>query len=279
MAIHSIICKSCGSNEIKEQNGMYVCQICGTKHYLSEDGNNVNIYVDGLPLTVDKQYAAARTAYEHGNYQQALRLYSELNTSNRTHWEPAYYISLLHFLTFTSNTDFLEQRKTFIASLPGLLEMIKASYDVTERRPAVLTLCSEFYGFCEKLDRLLDERDKKLRNLQANVLNSKEEIRAEILAQRTKRREAIMLANEFRNFILAEFGNDSYIQKTAYMLIYHIVYVFMEYFGDLIEMDPSSEDFFWQCFNLLRENDQQRSYKRYGIGNENDAVFKSDKAV
>lgn len=272
MAIHSIICKSCGSNEFKEQNGMYVCQICGTKHYLSEDGNSVNIYVDALPLTVDEQYAVARDAYEHGNYQQALRLYSELNTSYRTHWEPVYYISLLHFLTFTSNTDFLEQRKTFIASLPELLEMIKSSYDVTERRPAVIMLCSEFYGFCEKLDRLLDERDKKLRNLQANVLNSRAEIRAEILAQRTKRREAIMLANEFRNFILAEFAKDDYLQKIAYMLISHIVDVFMEYFGDLIEMDPCSENFFWQCFKLLREDDQLRRYKRYGIGKEMESV-------
>lgn len=273
MAIHSIVCKSCGANEFSEQNGLYVCKMCGTKHILSDDGNTVNIYVDGMPLTLNEQYAAAREAYTHGDYLQALQLYITINKNNPMHWEPVYFIKLIHFLTFNANTDFKGQRESFIEALPALFELIKNNYDVLDRHSAIITLCSEFRLFCTKLDCIFDDRDYGLANIKADVLTSEEEITTEINKQCNRRFEIIMLANDFRNFILANLPQDRDIQSVAYQLIQYIVNEYASYYWDFVKLQPRTETFFWQSFELLGESDKNIIYRRYGIvSNENNTT-------
>ena len=121
----------------------------------------------------------------------------------------------IYFLNFNTNTDFMAQRKSFIDGLPALFEMIKGNYDVIGRHSAMLTLCAEFKNFCHKLDEVFDNRDKKLKQIRADVLSSREEIINEINAQCTRRYEIIMLVNDFRNYILAYFAEDQEIQLLA----------------------------------------------------------------
>lgn len=265
MAIHSIVCKSCGANEFSEQNGLYVCKMCGTKHIISDDGNTVNIFVNGMPLTINEQYSAARAAYTHGNYLQALQLYTTLHKNYPMHWEPVYFIKLIHFLSFNSETDFKGQRESFVESLPALFELIKNNYDVLDRHSAIIELCSEFRFFCTKINYIFDERDYGLASVKADALTSKEEIAAEIQKQCRRRFEIIMLANDFRNFILTNFSQDRDIQSIAYQLIQYIVNEYVSYYCDFIKLQPDTEAFFWQGFELLGESDKNIIYRRYGV--------------
>lgn len=265
MAIHSIICKSCGANQFSEVNGLYVCNICGTKHILSDDGNTYNVFVDGAPLTIEEYFIAAKAAYSSSDYQQAQKLYKDLLSKCPMNWEPIFYLQLLHFLNFNQNTDFNAQRKSFMEGLPSLFKLIKNNYDVIDRHSAMLALCSEFRFFYDKLDSVFDDRDRKLKNIRANMLASQEEISKEINAQCARRYEAVLLANDFRNYILASFAEDKEIQSIAYALIQHMVDELSSYYVDFCELYPEAEDLFWQCFALLSDSNKEIIYRRYGI--------------
>lgn len=265
MAIHSIICKSCGANEFSEQNGVYICKMCGTKHVLSDDGTTYNIYVDGMPMSMEDKYAAARNAYESCDYINALKFYKELQKDYPMQWEPNFFIKLLYLLCFNTNTDFSAQCKDFISGLPSVFAMLKENYDIIGRHTAMIALCTEFKTFCYRLNNVFNDRDSKLRIVKADMLSSREEIRVEIDAQCSRRYETIMMVNDFRNYILANFPEDGEIQSIAYSLLKYIADELAAYYADFFEVHPEIEQFFWQCFALLGDNDKNKIYNRYGI--------------
>ena len=73
----AIVCELCGSNDIVKQDGLYVCQHCGTKYTLEEARKLMNDSEEPVSVKVDNSaqiknsLVIARNACKSGNYKEA----------------------------------------------------------------------------------------------------------------------------------------------------------------------------------------------------------------
>ncbi len=75
-----LTCEMCGSNELVKQNGMFICQSCGTKYSVEEakkmmiegsvDVSGSTVKVDSLG-NIDNYYNLASNAYDSHNFKEA----------------------------------------------------------------------------------------------------------------------------------------------------------------------------------------------------------------
>lgn len=62
----AVICEMCNSNQMRKENGLFVCQNCGTQ-YTAEEAQKLLVEIEG-GVKIDKQdeisdlYVAARNA-------------------------------------------------------------------------------------------------------------------------------------------------------------------------------------------------------------------------
>ena len=88
-----IICEMCGSNDIIKQEGVYVCQSCGTK-YSPEEAKK--LMVEGT-VTIDKSSekenlkTLAKRYYENEEWEKADDYYDRIIELDPHDWEAIYY--------------------------------------------------------------------------------------------------------------------------------------------------------------------------------------------
>lgn len=90
-----MVCEMCGSNNIIKQDGLYVCQYCGTKYSLEEAKK---LFIEGTvqidnSKEINNLYALARRAIDNGDYEKGERYYEQILLNNPDDWE-AYFYSL-----------------------------------------------------------------------------------------------------------------------------------------------------------------------------------------
>lgn len=96
-------CEMCGSADLLKQDGVFVCQSCGTK-YSVEDAKKMmvegTVDVQGT-VKVDssedlkKLYQAARNARETGDDATALKHYENISAKDPDSWEALFYLVIL----------------------------------------------------------------------------------------------------------------------------------------------------------------------------------------
>lgn len=96
-------CEMCGSADLVKQDGVFVCQSCGTK-YSVEDAKKMmvegTVDVQGT-VKVDssedlkKLYQAARNARETGDDATALKHYENISAKDPDSWEALFYLVIL----------------------------------------------------------------------------------------------------------------------------------------------------------------------------------------
>ena len=95
-----INCELCGSNQLIKQEGVYVCQHCGTK-YSAEEAKKM--MVDGVvevtgSVKVDSSdkltnlYQIARRAKNDNNAESAAKYYDMILIEDPTSWEATFYV-------------------------------------------------------------------------------------------------------------------------------------------------------------------------------------------
>ena len=95
-----INCELCGSNQIIKQEGVFVCQHCGTK-YSAEEAKKM--MVNGIvevtgSVKVDTSdklsnlYQIARRAKNDNNAENAEKYYDMILVEDPKSWEAAFYI-------------------------------------------------------------------------------------------------------------------------------------------------------------------------------------------
>ena len=90
----AIICELCGSNDIRKQDGLFVCQHCGTK-YAPEDAKK--LFVEGT-VKVDNSeklsnlYKIARRAKDDNNSESAEKYYDMILVEDPMSWEATFYV-------------------------------------------------------------------------------------------------------------------------------------------------------------------------------------------
>ncbi|MBR3552122.1 MAG: TFIIB-type zinc finger domain-containing protein [Clostridia bacterium] len=98
----ALVCEMCGGNDLVKQDGMYVCQSCGTKYTVAEarklmiegtvDVSGSTIKVDNSAF-VEKYLQNARRAKEKGDWEETEKYYNMVEQNDPTNIEAIFYSS------------------------------------------------------------------------------------------------------------------------------------------------------------------------------------------
>lgn len=85
-------CEACGSMDLVERDGYYVCKFCDTKYTLEEAAKLVEgtVTIDNCERLANL-YVAARRAKDMNSYSQAASYYREILALDPQNWEPTFY--------------------------------------------------------------------------------------------------------------------------------------------------------------------------------------------
>lgn len=92
----AIVCEMCGGKDVIKQDGLYICQSCGTK-YTTEDAKKLMVDISGSSIKVDESEKAesyrklAREARKMDNIQKAAEYYNQLVTICPDDWEAVFF--------------------------------------------------------------------------------------------------------------------------------------------------------------------------------------------
>ena len=84
--MNELVCEMCGSNDIVKQDGLYVCQSCGTKYSVEEARKMMSgetVEVEGT-VKIDSStelanlYEIARRAKDSDNSENAINYYDKI---------------------------------------------------------------------------------------------------------------------------------------------------------------------------------------------------------
>ncbi len=93
--MQAIVCEMCGSNDIVKQDGLFVCQNCGTKYTLEEARKLMGTVKIDETEKFDNIYQLAQRAKETSNIQDAKKYYGMLREQYPNHWE-FYFFSIYY---------------------------------------------------------------------------------------------------------------------------------------------------------------------------------------
>lgn len=91
----AIVCEMCSSHDVVKQDGMYVCQSCGTK-YSTEDARKLMVEVSGTVKVdnskkLENYYQLARQAKANDNSADAAKYYDLIRQEVPNDWEANFY--------------------------------------------------------------------------------------------------------------------------------------------------------------------------------------------
>lgn len=89
----AMVCEMCGSQDIIKQDGMYVCQYCGTRYSIDEARK---LIVEGTVKIdhsdeVQRLYEVARRARDNNNAENARKYYDMILVKDPSSWEANFY--------------------------------------------------------------------------------------------------------------------------------------------------------------------------------------------
>ncbi len=92
----AIVCEMCSGHDFVKQDGMFVCQSCGTK-YTIDDAKKLMVDVSGSTVKLDTSeelknlYVLARRAKADNNTENAQKYYSQIMIKDPSSWEAYFY--------------------------------------------------------------------------------------------------------------------------------------------------------------------------------------------
>lgn len=96
-------CEMCGSTDIVKQDGMFVCQVCGTKYSVEEAKKMMiegtvevtgSVKIDSSD-ELEKLYKVARRAKNDREISKATEYYNKILERDPTSWEAYFYINTI----------------------------------------------------------------------------------------------------------------------------------------------------------------------------------------
>lgn len=95
-----LTCEMCGSTDLLKQDGVFVCQSCGTKYSVEEAKKMMiegTVDVSGSTIKVDTSgelanlYQIARRAKDNNDYENAAKYYEMILVQDPNSWEASFY--------------------------------------------------------------------------------------------------------------------------------------------------------------------------------------------
>lgn len=126
-----LTCEMCGSTNILKQDGVFVCQSCGTKYSVEEAKK---MMVEG-PVSVEgtvkidtsselkNLYEVARRAKETGNAANAEKYYDMILVKDPTSWEANFYVVYYRAMGCTIG-EIWSAADSIINCIPSVIELV-----------------------------------------------------------------------------------------------------------------------------------------------------------
>lgn len=142
-----LICEMCGSNDLVKQDGVFVCQSCGTKYSIEEAKKMMvegTVDVTGSTVKVDTSdelanlYQIARRAKKDNNSENAAKYYEMVLMRDPVSWEASFYV-----VYFKAMECKISQIQSAIISVTNcidtVLELIKDNVTSKDEQKAAYT--------------------------------------------------------------------------------------------------------------------------------------------
>ena len=95
-----LTCEMCGSTDLLKQDGVFVCQSCGTKYSVEEAKKMMiegTVDVSGSTIKIDTSgelanlYQIARRSKDNNDYENAIKYYEMILVQDPNSWEASFY--------------------------------------------------------------------------------------------------------------------------------------------------------------------------------------------
>ena len=156
--MNELICEMCGSNDIVKQDGLYVCQSCGTKYSVEEARKMMTgetMEVEGTvkidrSSELDNLYEIARRAKDTNNNENALKYYDQILVKDANSWEAQFYV--IYFRAMNSKIAEIGSTGSSLRdSIVSILGLVKNHVDEDKQEEVIL----EIYERCSDASNLL----------------------------------------------------------------------------------------------------------------------------
>lgn len=141
----AIKCELCGSNDVVKQDGLFVCQHCGTKYSLEEAKKMMvegTVNVTGT-VKIDSSselqnlYEIARRAKDSDNNQQAEKYYDQILVKDPSSWEANFYV--VYFKAMSCRIIEISNAATSVANcIPPVLGLVRDNVFDEEEQEKVI---------------------------------------------------------------------------------------------------------------------------------------------
>ena len=156
----AIVCEMCGSQDLVKQDGMYVCQNCGTKYTVEEAKKLMiegTVDVSGSTVKVDSSdeltnlYQIARRAKDNNNSENAAKYYDMILVKDPESWEAQFYT--VYYQTMQCKIAEIPNASANLANcMSNVISLIKKHVSDIPDQISALT---EIYGKCTDIALML----------------------------------------------------------------------------------------------------------------------------
>ena len=123
----------CGSQEMVKQDGMFVCQYCGTKYSIEEARNLMvegTVKIDNSEF-VKKYLANARRAYEKEDWEEVEKYYNLVEQNAPKNMEAVFFSSYGKVMLSLTDAEYFKRQQKFNV-LNKSISVINDYYEVTD---------------------------------------------------------------------------------------------------------------------------------------------------
>lgn len=224
-----LVCEMCGSTDLIKQDGVFVCQNCGTKYSVAEakqmmiDGTvkvTGSVKVD-VSEKVQNLYVLARRAKNEDNVDLAIKYYEMITMEDPNDWEALFYFNYFKAKGTTlgdMNYSLADLKK----SLDSVFDLIdKSEKSAEEKWEIAEEIILKINILCRSFSSWAKSHYKKFSQLSESKLNLRE--RSYAIAD---------LQKKMADLLERYFANQSKKERAAYLKSYVKNYLLLDSFDD-----------------------------------------------
>lgn len=201
----AMICEMCGSSELVKQNGMFVCQYCGTKYSVEEAKKLLgSVKIDRADET-EKLIKLARRAREEGNSENAEKYYGMVLQEDPDNWEAAFF-QIYYAANQCTIMNIANAAYSVANCVNGIFQMVKKLEDETEQNDAIDTLIIYIQTIAYKMGLGAKQHYVKFAEVTGSFTECKERVAAiEQIFAKTEKAVLFYFPDRKRNDVFIEF--------------------------------------------------------------------------
>jgi len=152
-----LTCEMCGSTELLKQEGVFLCQECGTKYSVEEARKMMTEGTDEVAKKVsidntarlDNLYKLARRAKDENNTEKAAQYYEQILLEDPISWEAAFYATYYSAIQKWRNDEKGSSISLLRNCIDNVIDIIKENVnDENDQMSAIKEVSEKINGIC-----------------------------------------------------------------------------------------------------------------------------------